>query len=89
MEPTNKDRAQRGRNAARSNAAETGMKNDDPDSVLSDLLADLRHYAHEEGFDFEAAVQLSGDHFREECAEWNDSPENEPFLAAWESTRSN
>jgi len=35
-------------------------------SPVEDLLADLRHYCHRHGHDFEASLEMSKVHFEEE-----------------------
>jgi hypothetical protein len=42
---------------------ETG---ESPEEDVIDLLADLRHYCHQNEIDFEAALQMSEIHFEEE-----------------------
>jgi len=41
----------------------------DPESVLGDLLSDLRHFAHAFGIDFEAALAHAEFHFTAELQE--------------------
>lgn len=38
----------------------------DPDAALTDLLADLRHWARREGIDYDAADSSAADHFAAE-----------------------
>lgn len=63
-ELNNKDRADFAREAMEAYTARKGS--DEPQTDLVDLLGDLRHFAAEEGLDFEAAVQTSLMHFEEE-----------------------
>lgn len=63
-EPNNRDRADFARRAMEAYTAAKG--GDEPQSELVDLLSDLRHYAAEEGLDFESALGTSEMHFEEE-----------------------
>jgi hypothetical protein len=44
---------------------------DDWSEIVGDLLADLRHLADREGFDFDAAVEHSATHYETEKVEDN------------------
>ena len=44
----------------------------DPESVLTDLLANLMHYCHEAGLEFSKSVRIASDHYTAELAEEND-----------------
>ena len=43
-----------------------GADEDDPETVLADLLADLMHNADTEGSDFDAALDRARSHYAEE-----------------------
>lgn len=76
----NEKRTARGRVALRAYAKETrmGMPNKrhpqsgDGDTVLADLLTDLRHYCDYMGYDFEYQVERSGRRHQEEVRRPND-----------------
>lgn len=49
-----------------------GYYAEDPESALRDMLADLRHYAHEHDLDFYGALDSAYEHYREEQMERRD-----------------
>ena len=70
-EPTNDDRAMWAREAMNAFARATDMDTagEDDQSIAGDLLANLMHLAHLDGFDFEAALATARMHFDEEREE--------------------
>jgi hypothetical protein len=68
-EPSNPDRLARADAVVDLYRQLAGLENDSDDALLSDLLADLMHWAHREGHDFAARARLAEMHFEEEQAE--------------------
>jgi hypothetical protein len=77
-DPSNSDRALWGSLAVATFASVTGQSGDvevDPETVLGDLLASLKHWCDvqktstslEESISFESALMRAGNHYREEC----------------------
>ncbi len=64
--PTNHDRAKWADKAIRTFRKQTGCDHEDS---LCDLIADLRHWADAQNFDFEAALYRAGHHYEAELAE--------------------
>ena len=65
----NKTRAHAGQCAISAHQETKGVKADEPDTGmedLTDLLADLMHYAQHNKLDFEAALDMAIMHFAEE-----------------------
>ncbi len=90
MEPTNHDRAQRAAAALRHFQSLTGTDNEDS---LCDLLCDLMHFADFNfdafdlhGFDFDAELARTRDHYQEEKAETRPRllQAAKKVIAAWE-----
>lgn len=50
-------------------AQEAGMENEDKQTQLTDLLADLQHLAARDGLDFAQALRMGAQHYEEETAE--------------------
>ncbi len=70
-EPCNADRAEWATTALERFCRVTGLslKDDGPDTAVSDLLADLMHYCDQEGIDFDECVDRGRCHYEEEKAE--------------------
>lgn len=78
-EPTNKDRAEWGKQALDAFAVATGSE---PETIVCDLLADLMHYCRLNNIDFEAELHLGERHFDEEVEEekyYAGLPDEEPL----------
>lgn len=74
-ELTNEERARKAGRAVEhyANKAYTrGMDAEEPDTILTDLLCDLRHWCARNGADFDGAVENSQGHFDEEQADETD-----------------
>lgn len=69
MEATNEMRAEWAQKAVDAFAIATGIQNEDPETQISDLLADLMHLATSEGLDFRGLLDRARGHFEEEEAE--------------------
>ena len=68
---TNEDRADRGEVILEAHAAQFGPREYDGDngqSQLGDILADLMHYAADQGLDFDAALSMGTDHYGDETS---------------------
>jgi len=57
---------EQGQSALDYHRTQAGGDSDDNRSNLVDLLTDLRHWAHAQHIDFEAALQLAAIHFEAE-----------------------
>jgi len=70
--PTNQDRTDAGSIAFEAYQHAKGLTDDpprqSPQETLTDLLADLRHFAAAAEIDFEAAVRMSEFHYEEESS---------------------
>ena len=66
MGPTNEDRAEWALLAVESFRHVVNMGGEDLDTVISDLLADLRHLADSEDLDFEEMLQWAYAHYEAE-----------------------
>lgn len=67
-DPTNEDRAARIDLVVRAYEAARVDVMDEPFETMTDLLADLRHWAAREKMDFESALRISAGHFDSETA---------------------
>ena len=67
-EPTNKDRAERADHILRLYAELEGSEayEDDSAALLTDLLADLMHWAEEEELDFQDQLESAKGHYEAE-----------------------
>lgn len=66
-EPSNQDRANR---IDQLLALYKDLIGDDPDSVITDLLVDLRHYCKQQDIDFDAENSTAAMHFEHESSEY-------------------
>lgn len=73
--PTNDDRAEYAHAALEAFQERTRTNDEDGDTILRDLLTDLRHWADREGVDFDRELSASLDHFNEEKAEEEEGEE--------------
>lgn len=65
---------QRARRVIVGYAIDAGLSNDEAQSVVGDMLADLLHLADvDERFDFEEALDMARVHHHEEAEEWRRS----------------
>jgi len=68
--PKNADRADWAAAAVLKFATVTGMiENEDAETTIGDLLADLMHLCDREGVDFHTCVARASDHYEEEVSE--------------------
>lgn len=66
----NDRRAERARLALEAHADDNDLPLDfEPEDRLSDLLTDLRHWAHEDRIDFNLAIRRSQENFNQEHQE--------------------
>jgi hypothetical protein len=68
-EPTNFDRAKRAAYAVESYAEANGLEREDPETNLTDLMADLLHMCRFEGWDHYDLFERAKRHFWEEVIE--------------------
>jgi formylmethanofuran dehydrogenase subunit E len=73
MTTTNAERAQRAETAL---AGYTGGDPDDFQTTIIDLVTDLLHLAHENGFDVEPVTDMALTHFKAEWDEENPDEDN-------------
>lgn len=68
-EEMNRKRAHWAWKAVEAFKADTGQLDEENETVLSDLLADLHHYADEHGIDFQRCLERAAFHYSEETAD--------------------
>lgn len=68
-EPTNKDRAGWAKEAVDHFSKVVGAQDEDLETKMTDLLADMMHLADQNGLDFEKLTEHAENHFDEEFEE--------------------
>jgi hypothetical protein len=66
MSPTNAERAQWAEDALDAFSDAAKMEGEDDKTVMSDLLANLMHFARQNGIDFESALTMARTNFEHE-----------------------
>lgn len=67
MTPTNEDRSEWAEAALYAFEVETGMQGEEKQTVLTDLLTDLLHWAKRHNVSFERTLADAREHFAYEC----------------------
>ena len=68
-DPTNEDRVVRAETALKVHSALIDGEPDIEECNITDILADLMHFAYARGFDFDACLETAGMHFNIETTE--------------------
>jgi hypothetical protein len=65
---SNKERVERAQDVVHAYSEGVGLADDDPETQLSDLISDLRHFAFSQKLEWDEVMRRANDHFTAETA---------------------